>query len=264
MARFVFLHGLNTYGDDELHVGLFKYGPMNDPWEKALRSHGVEAYCPDDLGYHPIEQQAEMLIERLKKKGWLEQRDLFLIGHSSGGLIARVVASHNETRDKVIGVLTLGTPHHGTRAAELGLKLGAENSKWGKILSFIGYDPRKRNAVFERYLAKTLLVFNARYPLPDSIFMGYALCETKKSDLSWPLLLSYAFVHKDVPEGNSDGFINSESQAWGKCFGRYELDHFGNLGFFLQFSARKRARARQEFEKLVTDVVTFVKELVSN
>lgn len=41
-----------------------------------------------------------------------------LVGHSMGGLVARAVMQRADCADQVAGVLTLGSPHHGTRHAE--------------------------------------------------------------------------------------------------------------------------------------------------
>ncbi len=261
MARIVFFHGLNTYGDDDLHVGPLRYGSMNSPWENALRANGIEVFSPENLGYHPVHEQAELALARLKANGWLEKGDLFLLGQSSGGLVARALASHNETLVKINGVLTVGTPHQGTTAAELGLEFATSNSRMSRALSKIGYDASKRSKVFERYLKKSMDEFNAKFPLRDNFWSGYALCEAKRSQLSWPLLIAHGALHRGTESGKSDGFVSSESQAWGECLGRYELDHFGNLGFFLQPLPHLRKKARAEFARLALDVAVIAKSL---
>jgi pimeloyl-ACP methyl ester carboxylesterase len=261
MTRIVFIHGLNTYGDDDLHVGPLRYGSMNSPWETALRAHGIEVYSPENLGFHPVVEQAELALQRLKMNGWLESGNLFLFGQSSGGLVARALASHNETQGKITGVLTVGTPHLGTAAAELGLELATSSSRVGRALRKIGYDASKRSKVFERYLKKSMDEFNFKFPASENYWSGHALCEASRSQLSWPLLIAYSALHRGVLPGKSDGFVSSESQAWGKCLGRYELDHFGNLGFFLQPLPAARKKAMAEFQRLALDVAITAKSL---
>lgn len=66
-----------------------------------------------------IEKAAELLEPTIRAT--LKTRkngDVFLVGHSNGGLIA-LLALHRGTRLKVSNVVTMGTPHQGTPRAEL-------------------------------------------------------------------------------------------------------------------------------------------------
>jgi hypothetical protein len=109
-----------------------------------------------------------------------------------------------------------------------------------------------------------MAAFNARYPASDTIRNAFALCETTKAELSWPLLVFYSRLHPLTEDcGSSDGFIHSARQAWGKRLGLYRLDHFGNLGFFMQIDLRARRAARNEFERLVNDSVALMSSSVS-
>lgn len=261
MTRIVFFHGLNTYGDDDLHIGRMRFGSMNTPWENALRQHGIEVYSPENLQYHPVTDQAAMTLEHLREKGWLNERNIFLVGHSSGGLIARALASQNETLGKISGLITVGTPHFGLPAAEFAIALSDPQSRAGRVFKKLGYDLSKRTHVFERYLELKMQEFNACFPLSRKIWEGHALCEVHFREMSWPLWLGYRNFHKGVELGHSDGFVSSKSQAWGNCLGRYALDHMNNLGFFFQVSPLQRKRARAEFERLASDVARLAKSL---
>lgn len=253
----VFLHGLNTYGDDDLHIGPLRFGSMNAPWESALKRRGLEVLAPVALGSHPIEKQAELVREELKKIGWWHSRRLHLIGHSSGGLIARVLASHSET--PVLSVTTVGTPNHGTLAAEVGMKI-ANQPIAASALKAVGYDPKSRLEVFARYTKRSMREFNSSYPERPGVRYAYGLCEAEGSELSLPLRPFYGVLHpQSHDKGRSDGFVDSESQKWGERIGRYRLDHFGNLGFFFQAFNDSKAAARQEFERLVDDVAATLK-----
>ncbi len=44
-----------------------------------------------------------------------------LVGHSLGGLLSRYCASMEDVRDRLAGVVTLGTPHQGSKLASLGI-----------------------------------------------------------------------------------------------------------------------------------------------
>jgi len=54
-----------------------------------------------------------------------------VVGYSAGGLIARVWLQDADRRDQVRRVITLGSPHHGTDLAALGLALAPESCPLG-------------------------------------------------------------------------------------------------------------------------------------
>lgn len=67
---------------------------------------------------------AEMVgdkLERICNRTGL--RAFHIVGHSKGGLIAREYVQHLGGEPRVKSVITLGTPHHGTPTAALGLTL---------------------------------------------------------------------------------------------------------------------------------------------
>lgn len=65
-----------------------------------------------------IDAKVRRLIERTGA------RDLHIIGHSMGGLVARYLVQVLEGSQYTRTVITLGTPHHGTGTAALGAGLG--------------------------------------------------------------------------------------------------------------------------------------------
>jgi triacylglycerol lipase len=73
---------------------------------------------------HPVDGLAERVaekIERLRARHGITR--LHLVGHSKGGLIARRYVQHFGGDTRVRSVITLGTPHHGTSTAWLGVAL---------------------------------------------------------------------------------------------------------------------------------------------
>ncbi len=60
-------------------------------------------------------------IERLCDRTGLER--LHIVGHSQGGLVARAYVQLHGGERRVKSVITLGTPHHGTPTAAIGLWL---------------------------------------------------------------------------------------------------------------------------------------------
>ena len=70
----------------------------------------------DDLARH-VAEKVESLAERQGV------RRFHIIGHSKGGLVARRYIQHYGGDKRVKSVTTLGTPHHGTPTAALGVAL---------------------------------------------------------------------------------------------------------------------------------------------
>jgi triacylglycerol lipase len=78
------------------------------------------------MGYSSWNQTFQQLLERLEqvlaevREGFPDTPPL-LIGHSLGGLLCRALVQSVGDSAKIAGVITLGTPHQGSKLAALGL-----------------------------------------------------------------------------------------------------------------------------------------------
>jgi triacylglycerol lipase len=79
-----------------------------------LEMNGAKVYCAELSQAHDIETRGEQLILQLKSWG---HKKYNLIGHSQGGLDARHV--HAKVPELIASVLTICTPHHGSKIADL-------------------------------------------------------------------------------------------------------------------------------------------------
>ena len=72
----------------------------------------------------PVEVLARHVAEKVERLGERHGFDaIHVIGHSKGGLIARQWVQHQGGDKRVKSVITLGTPHHGTPTALVGVGL---------------------------------------------------------------------------------------------------------------------------------------------
>jgi pimeloyl-ACP methyl ester carboxylesterase len=86
----------------------------------------------------PIDEIARRTAEKIEALADRHKFDRFhVVGHSKGGLIARRYVQEYGGHRRVKSVVTLGTPHHGTATAWLGVALmgfGALRSSAGDLL----------------------------------------------------------------------------------------------------------------------------------
>jgi pimeloyl-ACP methyl ester carboxylesterase len=269
MATVIFFHGLNTFGDDLLHIGPLTFGPMHGPLERQFAERDIPFIGVTGLGFGTPEEQAEKAIAFLDETGLLDQEvpgdqgSLHLLGHSVGGLVARALAARPEVKGRIRSIITMGTPHHGAWVATFGMQFEKRHPWLCRAAALAGYDTRVKAAVFKNFTIEAAREFNARHPSAPGVREISILCEAERNELSLPYRLFYERMHprfQDPQFPKSDGFIWSESQKRGDVIGPFALDHFGELGFFFQLGPAGRRKARAEFQRLVNTLG----DLVSN
>ena len=264
----IFFHGLNTYGDDLLHLGRVDLGRMDRYLVPEFEKHGVRFISINGIGDGTPEAQAGVAMSQIKQ---IPRSDgpIHLLGNSLGGLVARVIA----TRMQVASVISWGSPHLGAGAADLALNFPRKYPQLTEALAKIGYVVGKNSDVYRHYSSEGLEDFNRRYPYQNSTPEHSFLCAVPLKDVSpyfWPF---FAPLHglgpidfakhvagKSQPVPDSDGFITVASQTRGETHGPYYLDHFVQAGFVSMMpTPAQRKRARQEFEKLCSDMARLIK-----
>lgn len=184
---FVFMHGM--MGDPN-YGGLFTY------WADF---HRIEAkhpefqmfYTDSNMNGHSIERGAELYAQIQEILNATGARKVHLIGHSQGGLDARLLVHLGMATD-IASITTIGTPHRGIEpyTATIGRMFGS--MQFGI-----------------KYMQD---IFNPSYPgiarIPVFSYVG-----TK------PRLSSSAFV------GLADGVVRVESQRWGTVLGDLDATH---------------------------------------
>lgn len=85
------------------------------PSPRRLRALGIETVLARTPRTGSVMHRAGRLARQLSR---LPHRHLVLVGHSMGGLDARLVASRLDPERRVRTVVTIGTPHGGSPAAE--------------------------------------------------------------------------------------------------------------------------------------------------
>jgi triacylglycerol esterase/lipase EstA (alpha/beta hydrolase family) len=110
--------------------GFFQTRNVWEVMEDRLRYDGYGVFSFDLGGLfsrfnterpEPLAERIAAKIERICARTGLES--FHVIGHSKGGLIAREYVQHHAGDRRVRSLVTLGTPHHGTPTAALGVWL---------------------------------------------------------------------------------------------------------------------------------------------
>lgn len=268
MATIVFFHGLNTYGDDDIHLGPLKFGSIHARLEKAFAGRGIEFISITGLGCDSPEVQANVAAEKLDAMS-LPQH-FHLLGQSTGGLIARCLGAHPKYAGRIANIMTVGCPNHGTNATDLGMNFAEKNRLMHHLFSMFGYDTKKKSQLYRFFTPEAVEKLNSKignfsqqnskFDTPDgnntAPRLVTLLCQLDFKDLSWPLVPLHKQIH---PENEpSDGFIWSSTQMIGQVIGPFALDHFSQIGFFPHVSFTARKRAKKEFNKLVSAIEDIV------
>jgi triacylglycerol lipase len=162
-----------------------------------------------------------------------------LVGHGQGGLDARYLVSSLDFGDRVATVTTIGTPHHGTRLADIALGLVP-----GPIVNVLGFltevlgagDSQAVTNLAEMTEQYAETVFNPEN-LDDSRVSYYSIggetnvltLDLFNEDICSPLLLA-GHVLLSTADGPNDGLVSVESATYGEYLGTLPADNLDLVG----------------------------------
>ena len=175
----------------------------------GLRAHGFDVHEPDVSFAGSLNERAANLKDRLERIVAAGVPSVHIIAHSMGGLDARmVIADHPELATHVSCLTTIGTPHHGTTAADRGLRLG------GRIL-IASLLPIIDLRGFSDLTTSACMAFNDRVrdrEVTNSV--RYRTVAAVEDLQRTPPLLQPTWIQLNLEEGASDGIVPRSSQAW--------------------------------------------------
>ncbi|MFK7873269.1 MAG: esterase/lipase family protein [Oligoflexales bacterium] len=204
----VFLHGL---AGKKSYLGLINY------WRsapEALRKEGYSVEFPFVQAIAHSKRRATSWVRAikkiLKKTG---AHKVHLVGHSQGGIDARLLSSGWGLGQNIASITTLSTPHHGV------------DFLFSKPF-FTGMDFRP----------KAMNIFNQRYPDPSAIptlsYSGRTRVPGQAGDMAVALPMFWFFEYRirqnhssDPYRGANDGLVPRASSQWGCSVGVIEADH---------------------------------------
>ena len=144
-----------------------------------------------------------------------------VIAHSMGGLDARFAIARLGLSDRVVSLVTIGSPHLGTPLADLpGSKTAARMLRFSALQDLTP-------AALERFNREVTNVKGVAY---RSVVCASDLRHT--NPLLWP---SHAYLSRH--SGPNDGLVPASSQRWGEVLREVEADHWAQVGWSLRFDA---------------------------
>jgi pimeloyl-ACP methyl ester carboxylesterase len=250
----IFFPGLNTFADDRVHIGPIAFGSMTAAWQRAARNHqqAMCAFRPPSRSLKHEVADALARLDRLAGEQALGSAKIGLLGHSTGGLVARALASLRP--DLVSVVVTVGSPHGGSPGAERALAFPQNHPLCTRFFNASGYAVEPRLEAYASLTAAAARDFAQAHPIRASTRTHYGECRVEPERQPVPLRLLRFLLADARPAPASDGLIPCASQAFGERIGTYRLDHYAEMGAVLFAGAKARAATRAEFARLATDV----------
>jgi triacylglycerol lipase len=210
------LFGTERYGAGPIHAGDYYRGIL-----KAVRAAGVDAYAPRVHPLAGVYRRTWKLAERIRLK--YGDSTIHMIGHSMGGLDARLLATDPAWAKRIVSITTIGTPHLGTPLADIA---AARLRLLYHGMERFGVDVDGLHQVTRRHTSKltadwtdpprTVCWSIAGMPAPSQMFFG--------------LRPTHAWMMKTI--GPSDGLVPVESaQGWGDPLPEWPHDHFRQINW---------------------------------
>lgn len=253
--------GLSSHGDENLRFAKLRIGPMMGPWSRYFKKNNLDAIVVNGMGSGHINNNIDKAAQFISQIPDIEKRKLILLGHSTGGLIARALVHHPSIETlNTRAVVSVATPHRGTRTAELAGEFAKHYPKTFKTARLIGYDFNSKKESFDNLTRERLKDFNSRYPDKPDIVYACSVHSLDKRDMSWPVQTVYRHTWKNTAP-RSDGFVEEESQIWGEKWLELPLDHICQIGYNFYVSPQLRREKASLYTQFLSQLAEKFRKL---
>jgi triacylglycerol lipase len=148
-----------------------------------------------------------------------------LIGHSMGGLDARVLLADPAWAGRILSVTTIGTPHRGSALADAaGLRMG----KVYRLLERLNWDHRG----FLHVTRRAARDWDRRLHVPGDVPCFSVAGDPASEQVCWPLRRLHEVLRDR--EGPNDGLVPvSSAIAFGNPLPSWPTDHLRQMGWLI-------------------------------
>jgi triacylglycerol lipase len=242
-APIVLAHGL--FGFDQLALGRLTLASYFRGIPDWLRAAGNRVLVPKVPPIAGIEARAKRLGEQIAQA--FPDEPVHLIGHSMGGLDARMLLSDPEWSGRVLSLTTIGTPHLGSSIADFAqLKAG----RIYRLLTRMGIDHRGFLDVTRRNARR----FHESVPAPRGVPCFSIAGNPAAQDVCWPLHRLHAALCE--LEGPNDGLVSVASAlAFGTPLPEWPVDHLRQMNWLVaEAEARGTAVPMEYYDQAVANL----------
>lgn len=200
---------------------------------KALADFDAPVYFPKVAWAGSIEQRANDLARFLAE---VPEPEIYLVGHSMGGLDGRYLIHHLDPERRVRALVTVCTPHRGSAIADWAFH---SRSIVAWVLRRIG------RPGLDDLRVGSMEQFNRNIPdRSDVAYRSYAGVRTRSQMPGW-----WRFWHDLLQKehGDNDGLVNLSSARWGEYGKTGTMDHVEAVGWNLGWPSRKAHRPFDHF-----------------
>jgi len=118
-----------------------------NPWWPRLQEAGVPCIAVNlEPVFGPIDRYPAVIEAAVQRMTQATGKPPLLVGHSMGGLAVRAWLRDHDADARVHGVVTIGTPHHGTWLGRFGFAPNAQQMRWQSpwLLQLAAAEPVQR------------------------------------------------------------------------------------------------------------------------
>lgn len=248
-----FLRGLSTYGYDNARFSVFDFGPMYQHLQHELEKRGINFYPILGLGAGPLREVAERGIKILKDHPvWRDSsKPVHLLGHSAGGLVARLILEALKEERRILSCVTIASPHRGAKLAQIALDIPDQHPRSKLFFSMFRYDIKSKGSFFKELTPQGIEQIFSSSPWQDPRFASI-VCASPRSEWCPPLRFLHSVTAFKYLDCHSDGMVEAKTQNFGKVIGEIGIDHIRQVGLF---------NNRPEFTELCDLIAEYFKSI---
>jgi len=225
-APIVLAHGLFGFG--RIGLGPLTFWAYFRGIPELLRSLGHRVLVTQVHPTAGIRRRAALLGDRINRS--FPDQPVHIIGHSMGGLDARVLLTDDTWEDRILSLTTIATPHLGSTLADVARR---QFGPIYRLLKTVGWD----HEGFLDLIPERARRWHDAHPAPNVPCYSVAGDPTP-DDVSWPLRRFYGLMSRW--EGANDGLVSVESSlGFGSPLKPWPTDHFQQMNWYT--GTRRRA-----------------------